>query len=82
AALLGLKIVSQRLLDRNGNINAVGGKFGNALQAASHKGHEATVRLLIKRGADINIKGGEYGNALQAASTGDHEAIVRLLIES
>ena len=49
------------------DINAQGGWYGNALQAASAQGHEAIVRQLLDKGADINAQGGRYGNALQAA---------------
>jgi Ankyrin repeats (3 copies) len=63
-------------------VNAQGGLYGNALQAASAGGHEGIVRLLLQSGADINAQGGNYGNALQAASARGHEGIVRLLLQS
>ena len=63
-------------------INAQGGEYGNALQAASVNGHEAIVQLLLNHGADINAQGGEYGNALQAARSEGHEKIVQLLLEN
>jgi hypothetical protein len=51
-------------------VNAQGGEYGNALQAASYaRDHEAIVKLLLDK-ADVNAQGGEYGNALQAASRG------------
>ena len=56
-------------------VNAQGGYFGTALQAASYQGHERIVRLLLQSGA-------RYGNALQAASCQGHEGIVRLLLQS
>ena len=59
------------------NVNAQGGRYGNALQAASSGGHEKIVQLLIEKGADVNAQGGRYGNALQAASYGGHEKIAR-----
>ncbi|CUS14579.1 unnamed protein product, partial [Tuber aestivum] len=61
-------------------LNAQGGHFGNALQAAAQKGSEPIVRLLLERGADVNAQGGEYGNALQAAKEFSHESIAQLLI--
>ncbi|KAH0438556.1 nacht and ankyrin domain protein [Colletotrichum camelliae] len=56
--------------------------YGNALQAACHRGHEDTAWLLINRGADVNARGGCYGSALAAASYGGKTSIVQLLLES
>jgi ankyrin repeat protein len=56
------------LLENGAEVNAKGGKYGNALQAASLKDNEAIVKLLLENGAEVNAEGGEYGNALQAAS--------------
>ncbi|KAH7411643.1 hypothetical protein DE146DRAFT_674164 [Phaeosphaeria sp. MPI-PUGE-AT-0046c] len=54
------------------NVNAQGGHYSNALQAALYKGHEAVVTLLLEKGANVNAQGGHYGNALHAvAYTGD-----------
>ncbi|KEZ43579.1 hypothetical protein SAPIO_CDS4505 [Scedosporium apiospermum] len=85
-SLIGLDSVLTKLLhSRVGNISDVnaqgGGRFGNALQAASLGGYEAVARLLLEKGADVNAQGGYYGNALQGASSRGHEAIVRLLLE-
>lgn len=44
-------------------INARGGRYGNALQAASFRGHENVVKMLLDAGADVNTQGGKYGNA-------------------
>ncbi|KAF4547234.1 Ankyrin repeat-containing protein 42 [Elsinoe fawcettii] len=69
------------LLLRNGaDVNAQGGFHGNALQAASAKGHDKIVELLLGNGVDVNAQGGEYGNALQAASAKGHDKIVELLL--
>jgi hypothetical protein len=38
------------LLDKGAEVNAQGGHFGNALEAASSGGHEAVVRLLRGKG--------------------------------
>ena len=62
------------------DVNAQGGCYGNALQAASFFGHEEIVKMLVHEGADVNAQGGRYGNALQAASFSDHEEIVKMLI--
>ena len=81
ASLAGLQQVLICLLENGEDVNAQGGFYGNALQAASSEGHEAIVKLLIEKGADVNAQGGRYGNALQAASLEGHEAIAKLLIE-
>src|SRR5204863_9527420 len=51
------------LLEKGADVNAQGGFFGSALQAASANRHEAIVTLLLEKGADINS---------QAASTETH----------
>ncbi|KAJ7865042.1 ankyrin repeat-containing domain protein [Mycena olivaceomarginata] len=69
-----------RLLLTNGaNVNVQGGKFGNALQAASSEGENEVVQLLLESGADVNAQGGEYGNALRAATRKGRTEIVTLL---
>lgn len=47
-------------------VNAQGGNYGNALQAASSEGHDKIVQMLLDKGAEVNAQGGEYGKALQA----------------
>lgn len=49
------------------DVNAQGGQFGNALQAASYWSYRNVVQMLLDRGADVNAQGGECGNTLQAA---------------
>jgi ankyrin repeat protein len=71
----------QLLLDKGADINAQGGRYGSALQAASFRGHKAVVQQLLDKGADCNIQGGRYGNTLQAASLRGHEAVVQLLLD-
>ena len=61
---------------------AQGGRYGNALYAASSNGHQEIDKLLIDKGADVNAQGGFYGNALQAVSSDGHQDIVKLLIEN
>ncbi|KAK4182171.1 vegetative incompatibility protein HET-E-1, partial [Podospora australis] len=77
----GLLAVSRRLIEQGADVNAQGGHFGNALQAAASGGHQAVVQLLLEKGADVNAQGGGYGNALQAAASGGHQAVVQLLLE-
>jgi ankyrin repeat protein len=65
--------VVKKLLDKGADVNAQGGHFGNALQAALCGGHEQVVKKLPDKGADVNAQGGQYGNALQAASSRGHK---------
>jgi hypothetical protein len=58
AALLGLSTITRRLLDKDADVNAQGGFFGNALQAASREGHEQVVKMLLDKEADENAQGG------------------------
>src|SRR5256885_12669612 len=58
------------------DVNAQGGDYGNALHAASYRGHEKVVELLLDAGADVNAQGGNFGTALQAASSKNHEKVV------
>jgi ankyrin repeat protein len=48
----------QLLVENEADVNVQGGYYGNALQAALFKGHEAVVRLLIENGANVNTQGG------------------------
>ncbi|KAF2677730.1 hypothetical protein K458DRAFT_279074, partial [Lentithecium fluviatile CBS 122367] len=63
------------LLREGADVNAQGGAYGNALQAASSGGHEQVVKLLLKKNADVNAQGGYYGNALYAASDQGYEQV-------
>ncbi|KAK9445083.1 Pfs, NACHT and Ankyrin domain protein [Metarhizium brunneum] len=77
----GLVAPARDLLDKGADVNAQGGYFGNALQAASFRGHFEIVQLLLDKGADVNAQGGRFGNALQAASQDGHQEIVQLLLD-
>ncbi|KAL5610682.1 hypothetical protein FOBRF1_006799 [Fusarium oxysporum] len=82
-SLRGFQILVRTLLvEKQIDVNAQGGYFGNALQAASYGGREEIVRMLLENGANINAQGGEYGNALQAASHEGKEEVVRVLLEN
>ncbi|KAI9881508.1 MAG: hypothetical protein M1830_000071 [Pleopsidium flavum] len=69
------------LLEQGADVNAQGGRYGNALQAASYSGHDEIVQQLLEKGAHVNARGGEYGSALQAASYSGHDKIVQQLLE-
>jgi len=64
------------------DINAVGGIFGDALQAAAALGHEKIVQTLLEYGANPNRLHGALGSAYLAAESGlsdSHKKIAALL---
>ena len=87
--------VAQTMLDCRVGVNAQGGYYGNALQAAScglfgdsveeeyHQWEavEKMMQTLLDHGADVNAQGGIYGNALQAASYAGRERAVQTLLD-
>ncbi|KAF8888394.1 ankyrin repeat-containing domain protein, partial [Gymnopilus junonius] len=82
ASLAGIKPTVELLLTNKAEVNAQGGWWGNALQAASAECHRDIVELLLVNKADVNAQGGDYGNALQAASFHGHRDIVELLLQN
>ncbi|CUS10750.1 unnamed protein product, partial [Tuber aestivum] len=50
-AYRGSESVVRLLLERGAEVNAQGGYYGNALQAAACCDNESIVRLLLERGA-------------------------------
>ncbi|KAJ6118794.1 NACHT nucleoside triphosphatase [Penicillium samsonianum] len=80
ACFVGLVAPARHLVSQGADVNAQGGYYGNALQAASTEGHQEIIELLLDKGAHINAQGGYYGNALQAASYRGHQQIVMLLL--
>ncbi|KAL7946527.1 ankyrin repeat-containing domain protein [Trichoderma barbatum] len=64
------------------DVNAPGGEYGSALQAAAWSGQEESIRLLIRKGAHVNALGGKYRSALNAAIIMGHWNIVRILLEN
>ncbi|CAG9955408.1 unnamed protein product [Clonostachys rosea f. rosea IK726] len=81
ASVWGLLYSSIFLLQKGADINAQGGKYGTALQAALAEGYLEIAEMLIQKGADVNAQGGKYGNALQAASARGHPEIAQVLIQ-
>ena len=65
------------LLDKGAEINAQGGHFGSALQAASDRGRDKVVQLLIDHGAKINAK--ELDQTLRLAKIRGYDKMVQLL---
>jgi ankyrin repeat protein len=68
------------LLEQRAYVNAQGGIFGTAIQAALAKGEEVIVIMLLEKGVDINAQGGIFGNALPAASAKGKEEIIATLL--
>ncbi|RDW91517.1 hypothetical protein BP5796_02682 [Coleophoma crateriformis] len=62
------------------NVNAVGGPYYSALQAAAYINDEATVTQLLTKGADVNLEGGKYGNAFEAAFVRGNEKIIAAMM--
>ncbi|KZP31893.1 ankyrin, partial [Athelia psychrophila] len=79
----GLENIVRRLLARGVDMEGRGGKYGNALQAASYHGHDAIVKLLLNRTGEgyVPNQGGEYGSALIAALHKGHTGVVQLLLQ-
>lgn len=73
------------LLKAGADINAVGGEYGTALQAACNAEDIETVRLLLNAGADVTsgaVISGYYGTALQATAAVESLEIVQELLNS
>ncbi|ETS82683.1 hypothetical protein PFICI_04559 [Pestalotiopsis fici W106-1] len=81
ASLVGLPRCSKMLLDQGADVNAPGGKYGTALEAASAKGHKDIVSILLDKYADVNTESRGYGTALEAASAEGHKDVVDILLE-
>ncbi|OCL04525.1 hypothetical protein AOQ84DRAFT_267357, partial [Glonium stellatum] len=63
--------------------NAQGGKYGNALQAASRWGNIEAVKILLKAGANANAPSQDkYLNALDAALKEKRKEIAELLLQA
>jgi hypothetical protein len=81
-SLTGLVESARVLLEYGADVNAQGGLYGTALQAASCGGHDGVVQRLLENGADVNSRGGLHGTALQAASTWGHDGVVQRRLEN
>ncbi|KAL7948261.1 ankyrin repeat-containing domain protein [Trichoderma barbatum] len=66
------------------DVNARGGIFGTALQAAAYSGQTKSVRLLLDHGADVvsSVFCGRYRTALNAAVIRGHWDIVDILLQA
>ncbi|KAJ5100969.1 Pfs NACHT and ankyrin domain protein [Penicillium angulare] len=80
ACFIGLLAATRVLISKGAEVNAQGGDYGNALQAASERGNLEIVKLLLDKGADVNARGNLHGNALYISSLRGHQEIVKLLL--
>jgi ankyrin repeat protein len=76
--------VVQLLLEKNAEVNAPGGEFGNALQAISNVLYSepkwAIVTMLLDKGADVHTLDGGQGSLLYEASYHDRKELVKMLL--
>ncbi|KAF7965800.1 hypothetical protein HWV62_41763 [Athelia sp. TMB] len=77
----GCLAIAQLLLEKGADVNATGGEYGTALQAATCQGLLEVVKLLLENGADVNAMVEHHGTALQAASSRGLFEIAQLLVE-
>ncbi|KAJ5123791.1 Pfs NACHT and ankyrin domain protein [Penicillium atrosanguineum] len=54
ACLNGLLAPAGALISKGADVNTQGGRYGNALQAASFEGHQEIAKLLLDKGANVN----------------------------
>ena len=73
--------LSNLLIENGVDVDAQGGFYESALQAAASKGDKSIVQLLLDHGAEVNTKGGMYGSALQAAAISRDKSMVQLLLD-
>jgi hypothetical protein len=74
-------LVQALLLERRANVNAQGGHYGTALQAAAGTSRTDMAVLLLEHGANVNAQGGDYGTALYTAVAQGNRDIVALLLD-
>ncbi|KAJ5689686.1 hypothetical protein N7462_004078 [Penicillium macrosclerotiorum] len=78
AAEMGDEAEVRMVLAKGADVNAQGGEYGTALQAASHC---EVMQILLAKGADVNAQDGEYGTALQAASFRGYTEVMQMLLD-
>ncbi|KAJ5675354.1 hypothetical protein N7462_008251 [Penicillium macrosclerotiorum] len=92
ASFNGHEAVVHTLLQKGAHVDQQGGRFGNALQAASgeyvnsllaasYNGHLEVFRMLLNSGADTSAQLSGIGNALQVASWRGHTELVKIMLE-
>lgn len=76
----GYESIAQLLINQGAEVNVQGGKHGNALQAASHKGHLKVVEMLLMNHAEADLKD-QYGRVPIAwAAMGGRRRTPRFLL--
>ncbi|KAF8196321.1 hypothetical protein K438DRAFT_1760480 [Mycena galopus ATCC 62051] len=71
--------IAELFLYRKADVNARGGAYPTALQAALYGGHINIAWELLKNEADVNAKCGGYPTALESAIYGGHIEIAHFL---
>jgi ankyrin repeat protein len=71
--------VVQLLVDAGADVNAQGGQYGSALQAAALGGHEQVAQMLaVDTEAIVRL----FGTPLEAASLRGRKKVVRMLVDA
>ena len=81
-AFWGAYYLVRDIIDKGADINARGGTYSTALQAAAFNGKTNILKRLLGAGAEINARGGDYSTALQAAAWNGSTSDVKLLLEA
>ena len=79
----GYDQIVQLLLDQGADINAPGGKFGNALCTAIYNNYDKMMKMmqiLLDKGADINTHS-NYSSVLLAASSENNDKVMKMLLD-
>ena len=77
AAFAGHQDIVESLLRKGADVNARGGPFGTAMQAAARKKHHQVVKVLIESG----FVGEEGGPPLHHAAWSGHAEVVQYLVD-
>lgn len=80
ATFFGHDAVANFLLDHHADPNIRCGRLRDALQCASHLGHENLVRILCSRGAETRLEG-RIKTSLHATCSGGQERVAIALLE-